>query len=683
MQFHATANPSRSPSGMGPLASLLRNGIPFMLRRPVLFAGGLGLLSLSLLMAILTPASIESAGGGASTLPLDPKSRAIASAALATGAGSLLGLAWLQPRRGRSLFDADGHLASEFSARLIESVRDYAIYSLDANGRVMSWNEGARRIKGFTADEAIGKHVSTFYPAEDLLRGIPWLFMLTALREGRAECEGQRVRKDGTMFWAHVTLTPVYNTDGHLEGFSKITRDVTELRRSQERLRLTAAELQVARRDAEAKAVMLSERNAELEQARNAADSASRAKSSFLSNMAHEIRTPLTAILGYSELISDPDLPPEQLREHLVAITRSGHHLFELVNDLLDVSKIESGAMRLELLQCSPAQLARDVVSVLVPRAQSKGLTIELSAESKLPALCRTDPTKLRQILVNLLGNAIKFTESGSIKLVVDFTADAAKPSEGTLTMAVTDTGLGIAPEVLPTLFKPFTQADASTTRRFGGTGLGLSICRSFAELLGGSLAVRSQLNVGSTFTVSLHVTDASSLIDLNDAPATTVSATQVGSKPIQPLAGRRILVAEDGPDNQRLISHILTKGGATVTMTGDGQAALDAHGAAVRPFDLVILDLQMPRLDGYSAGAALRDLGFRGPMLALSAHAMVEEAERCRVSGFDRFMGKPFERASLLSACTQLLAGERGIPLARTSPPPARPGEAATLKAA
>lgn len=405
-----------------------------------------------------------------------------------------------------------------------------------------------------------------------------------------------------------------------------------------------------------------------LEARLRAADALARFKSEFLANMSHEIRTPLTGILGYAELLADDRLEPAQRAEFANVVRRSGAHLLAVIGDILDIAKLEAGRIDPQAAACSPEQVAREVADLLRPAADAKGISLEFRSTLPEGAILRTDPVRLRQILLNLAGNAVKFTQSGGVTIEVD----AGPNASGTprTRFRVTDTGIGIDAENLARIFEPFTQADGSTARRYGGTGLGLSIARHLAGLLGGEITARSTPGRGSTFTLLLPPheigSDAASLVPALPAPPV------VDALPAPPSLRARILLAEDGRDNQRLIAHILTQGGAEVRVAADGAAAArlarDTREAGA-PFDLVLLDMQMPGLDGYAAAGLLRREGHTGPILALTAHASPGDRERCLAAGCDGYLTKPIARVTLLEACAAALERARAAaPAAATA---------------
>jgi signal transduction histidine kinase/ActR/RegA family two-component response regulator len=395
---------------------------------------------------------------------------------------------------------------------------------------------------------------------------------------------------------------------------------------------------------------------AALASAKAGAERANRAKSEFLAHMSHEVRTPLTSILGFSDLLIDRVAADSEAHDELETIRRNGRHLLAVINDILDLSKIEAGRMTVEALPCSPLQLATDVVEVMRERAQHKGIALAATLAGPIPSVITTDPLRLRQILLNLVGNAIKFTNSGSVTLRLGH-----EPASGQMIIDVIDSGSGLTPERAARLFRSFTQADASTARLHGGTGLGLTISRKLAELLGGGVRLETTGATGSTFCVRVatgelpanaaFVQSAEEAVRPTSTPSTAVTSHNA-------LAGMRLLLAEDGPDNQRLISHVLRRAGATVETVGDGKKAVDALLEAHRagqPFDLVLMDIQMPIMDGFAATRALRAAQITTPVLALTAHAMEGDRIACLDAGCNEYASKPIDRAALIDACQRL----------------------------
>ncbi len=417
-----------------------------------------------------------------------------------------------------------------------------------------------------------------------------------------------------------------------------------------------------ARGQAERQAGELAVLARDRDEARRAAQEASRLKSEFLAHTSHEIRTPMTALVGYTELLGDPDLSPAERAEGLATIRRNGEHLMTIVNDILDLSKIESGRMTIERMACSPFALVAEVTAVLRPRAAHDGLDVEVGYRSPLPETIETDPTRLRQILLNLVGNAIKFTPRGSVRLEVG-------PVEDTrLCFEVIDTGIGLDAEQQARLFTAFSQADASTTRRFGGTGLGLAISKRLAGMLGGDLRVRSVPGEGSTFTLTIDVGSLAGVRLLDRPPDVPAAAERREPSAHAPQALRgRILLAEDGLDARRLLARHLRAAGAEVETAENGLVACELALRAAEagtPYDLILMDMQMPELDGYAAAARLRAAGYRGPIVALTAHAMEDERARCLGAGCDGFAAKPILRRTLIEVARAYLAPAGAAPL-------------------
>ena len=413
----------------------------------------------------------------------------------------------------------------------------------------------------------------------------------------------------------------------------------------------------------EEQSIKLQFQNEELAVARKRAESSTNAKSEFLANMSHEIRTPMTAILGYCDLLLSETETDKYLAKHrnaLHTIRQNGNFLIGLVNDILDLSKIEAGKLEVERIPMSVEPLLADVVSLFRVRAAAKGLQLVGRIEGDIPDSIQSDPTRIRQILLNLVSNAIKFTEEGSVSIVVRL-LPAPQPK---VQFEVIDTGIGMSAEVAAKLFSPFTQADASVTRKFGGTGLGLSISRRLAQMLAGDITVESQPGVGSRFSLTL---DAGPLANIVLRPAKlTAAATTADRNAAQQLprlpSGCRVLLVEDGLDNQRLISLVLRKAGADVTVAENGELGVHAVAAARairQPFDLILMDMQMPVLDGYAATGRLRREGDTTPIIALTAHAMNGDRQKCLDAGCDDYAQKPIDRAALLQLMRKYIARE------------------------
>ncbi len=422
-----------------------------------------------------------------------------------------------------------------------------------------------------------------------------------------------------------VNCTPIPGTDGKSRGVLVSFEDVTQLEETQQ----------------------------ELSRSKEAADAANQAKSEFLARMSHEIRTPMNAILGFTDVLRrgfESDALERQ--EYLDTIHASGQHLLNLINDILDLSKVESGRLEVERIACSPLQLIHEAVTVLRGQADSKGISLTYEAPDGLPATISTDPVRFRQLLTNLVGNAIKFTERGGVRVIARLNGSKLHPQ---LKVEVVDSGIGIPEETLGRIFDPFVQADTSVTRRFGGTGLGLAISRRFAEALGGELTVRSDFGKGSNFafTVDTGSLDGIPTIGFDDLTKTLKKTTH--SKRIDSqLPPVRVLVVDDGESNRKLITLVLSRAGASVQTARHGKEAVEA--AVHTSFDMILMDMQMPIMDGYTAASILRQRGFSGPIIALTADAMKGTEERCRNAGCTGFLTKPIDMDKLVKSLAETL---------------------------
>ncbi len=451
--------------------------------------------------------------------------------------------------------------------------------------------------------------------------------------------------KDGSLYWVDTTIVPFKDKADRIMQYVAILTDVTERKRAE----------------------------ADLVRAKEVAESANTAKSEFLANMSHEIRTPMTAIIGYAENLLDSDQSESEKLNSIHTIRRNGEYLLGIINNILDLSKIEAGKMTTERKTCQPCHIIARMASLMRVRANAKGLPFNIEYIGAIPETIQSDPTRLRQILINLIDNAIKFTEDGAVRLLTRF-VDGDEPY---MQFDVIDTGCGMTEKQTATLFQPFMQADNSTTRKFGGTGLGLTISKRFAKLLGGDITVvATNMGVGSTFraTVATGSLDGVKMLE-NPVSATVVAdtANAVTQATRLDLKGLRILLAEDGPDNQRLISFILKKAGADVTVEENGKLALDAALAAQSdgsPFDVILMDIQMPVMDGYEATAQLRKADYSGPIIALTAHAMEGDREKCIKAGCDDYATKPIDRTKLIALIrTYISKGETAMPTEENAP--------------
>lgn len=372
------------------------------------------------------------------------------------------------------------------------------------------------------------------------------------------------------------------------------------------------------------------------------------AKSRFLATMSHEIRTPMNGIIGMAELLQDTELKAKQ-QQYLDVISGSGKALLNIINDILDYSKMEAGKLELEVIDVDLKKLCHEVTAVFIPLAKNKNLDINLEIASNVPLFIKSDPTRLRQILLNLLGNAFKFTSEGNITFLVEVIEHPEKP---VLVFSIKDTGIGMTEDQVDGLFASFAQADISTAREFGGTGLGLSISKSLAELMGGNIGVVSKKGEGSMFWFTARYGVASEGSSKGEAE---------NKKNIGVIKGKTVLVAEDNAVNQMVIETMLKKLGANVEIAQDGEIAVDKFTANPNQYDIILMDVEMPNLDGYGAACAIRkwesEVGeSRVPILALSAHAMKDHQARSKESGMNDHLSKPVGMALLSNALCRYL---------------------------
>jgi len=376
----------------------------------------------------------------------------------------------------------------------------------------------------------------------------------------------------------------------------------------------------------------------EITSERQIAEKANDVKNLFLANMSHEIRTPLNAILGFVDLLKDNSLTALERKQYLEIIERTGYSLATIINDILDISKVEAGKIEIERVPCSLKQVLRDLQSVLSLRCEEKGIGFDLSYNN-LPPYVLTDPTRLKQILLNVMGNAIKFTNQGRVKATFEVHNDFVVGS-------IQDTGVGIAKKNVKKLFQPFSQLDPSVRKEFGGTGLGLILSKKIANLMGGDVILQSsEIGRGSHFIVSIKLEPV-------ESQALEKRIELASPQEISPLRGRKILVVEDSIDNKLLAQQYLIRAGAHVVTASHGQEAIIA--ASKESYDLVLMDMQMPVMDGYTATAQLRRMGYQIPIIALTAHAMRDDLKKCIDAGCNAYLSKPFKRENLLGLVAQ-----------------------------
>jgi len=524
--------------------------------------------------------------------------------------------------------------SDEMFRLLVASVQDYAIFLLDPEGKIATWNAGAQRIKGYAPADIIGRHFSVFYPEEDVRSGKPARELEIAKRDGSVEDEGWRIRKDGSRFWANVLITAVYDERRELRGFAKVTRDMTERKRAEE-IQRSLYEQREARFLAE-------EERRRAEASYRAAQEANRAKDEFLMTLSHELRTPLTSILGWARLLPTMHANDEGFHEAVAAIGRSAQLQARLIDDVLDVSRIVSGKLRLSVENVDLLHLLTTAADTVRPSADAKRITITTSFAPQLGGIV-ADATRLQQILWNLLSNAVKFTPKGG-RIEVN-----ARRTSSHVQIAVTDSGDGIDGSFLPHVFEPFRQAENPSTRVHGGLGLGLSIVRYLAEAHGGTIAAESLgRGHGSTFTVTLPI----GALKFERPPLTVVPAPTAGESIPKRLTGSSILLVDDDPEGRAVVRALLRQAGAKVTDVESAALALEALARQLP--DLVITDIAMPHVGGYSLA---RDIRAQTPdlkIVALTAFPAGRSGGHDAV--FDAFITKPVEPSELVDAIARML---------------------------
>lgn len=523
--------------------------------------------------------------------------------------------------------------SEEMFRLLVSAVQDYAIFMLDPDGNIVTWNEGARRIKGYEGAEIYGRHFSIFYPPEDVEAELPWRLLETAVREGRVEQEGWRVRKDGSRFWADVVITAILDEEsGSLRGFTKVTRDITDRMRVEQ----LGRDL-VEQRDARVRA---EERQRLAEASSEAAQEANRAKDEFLMILSHELRTPLSSILGWSRLLSSLEPDDPSVREGLDAIYRSSKLQAALIDDILDVSRIITGKLKLDREPVDAAEAIGEAADQIRDRAAAKSVRFEENVPQDL-GVVNADRIRLEQVVWNLLDNAVKFTPEGG-----EVVLEASRRQE-TLEIVVSDSGAGIPKEYLTRIFDTFRQVDMGISRGYGGLGLGLTIVRHLVEAHGGTIHAQSGgTGQGSTFTVRLPLSGEKR------------SARETTTRTVDPrrLTGRLedalILVVDDDPENRRFMKSVLEKAGARVESAESVPAALTACARGLP--DLILTDISMPELDGRDLLGWIREAQTRHvPVVGVSAF---DERVVNEVGQFDDFLRKPLDPFDLVARLERLV---------------------------
>jgi PAS domain S-box-containing protein len=529
---------------------------------------------------------------------------------------------------------------------VVASSTEDLVVITDARGSLEWVNDAFVRRTGYSLDEIRGLRPGAFLqgPATDPAAVAR---IRAALRNGESAREMVlNYTKAGELYWINLLITPVFNEDGKLERYISVQADYTELKRQQQAVldQNRLLEERVLRR------------TEELAHAKEQAERATRAKSEFLANMSHEIRTPMTAIIGFAQLCLRTELSARQ-SDYLRKIDRASQKLLLLINDILDFSKVEAGALKLDAHPFSLAEILTHIGSVIGAQARAKGLNLMLRQGDGIPAALLGDGLRLEQVLINLVANAVKFTQAGTVSLDVE--VDTRSASGVSLHFRVTDTGIGLTPEQIGTLFAPFVQADTSITRKYGGTGLGLAISKRFVEQMGGELSVLSTPGVGSTFhfTASYAAAGSSDGMALRTMPLPESLLETTAIRNTR-LIGARILVAEDNEMNRQIMTELLQTSGALVTVVSDGSEALRLLRSGER-FDLVLMDVRMKDLDGLSATRLIRsDPKLSNTLvIAVTANFSEQDQAECLEAGMNDVITKPIEEKAFFATLSHWMS--------------------------
>lgn len=524
-------------------------------------------------------------------------------------------------------------VSQDYVKKIIQSMDDCLLVT-NKLGSIETVNQATCRLLGYSEDELFDQSI----------RRVLTVQVLPTDESPEVEVVGANsvilgdtvlLAKDGRAIPISCSRSVMRSLEGEATGLVFVAKDMTERRLYEQKLR----------------------------RAKEEAEAANRAKTDFLTNMSHEIRTPMNSILGYSELLHQEESTPEQEQEYHATIMRNGEHLLSIVNDVLDICKIEAGAMTVTMEPCFVETVVRDVTSLLHPRAVEKDIELSVVQKTAIPAAIETDSVRLRQILLNLLGNAIKFTDNKG-RVTTELSYEAENEEGPGVRFDIVDSGIGLEEKHVEEIFEIFSQVDTSTTRTFGGMGLGLAICGRLTHLLGGTIRVVTSPGSGSVFSLTLPAGRKSEVTLVEPAPRseTITAVTRVQRDPSE-LSGTKILLAEDGRDNQMLISTLLKRSGCEVTVVENGKLAVEcAHRSPdPKPFDVILMDMQMPEMDGYTATSLMRREGYQKPIIALTAHAMQGDREKCIAAGCDEYLTKPVKRSELISMIRRFVSEDLG----------------------
>lgn len=528
---------------------------------------------------------------------------------------------------------------SEERLRSAAEAAGFGMVHVDLQTRTATLSDELHRLIGIAGSEQeriVVNSIPDWIHEEDKIAFANYVRHLTELKEGNTSSIDLRInRTDGEIRWVRLQAKPVYTGSGDLRRATQLIGTVLDITKQREF-------------------------EQSLTEARAMAEAANDSKSAFLANMSHEIRTPMTAILGYTDLVADL-VQDDQAAAHLRTIRRNGYFLLDIINDILDLSKIEAGMLEVVREQFAPVQLVEDVRSIMEVRATENQLTLEVEYRGMIPNRIESDAKRLKQILINIVGNAIKFTKKGRVQVVVSY-------QDEKLTFEIIDTGIGISKRQMKRLFQPFSQGDHTVNREFGGTGLGLVISQRLAGMLGGSITVESESKKGSKFTVSILTGNVSDVEYIQPSSLDELQAN--AGEPTAFHLDCHILVVDDRRDIRFLSRRFLTEAGATVGEAEDGEVALQyvtkamAEGGKI---DLIMLDMQMPKLDGYETARQLRKLGFVGPIIALTADAMQGDMTRCIECGCNNYLSKPIDKAAMLRMVSSYMPTKSNFQIPRS----------------
>ena len=572
--------------------------------------------------------------------------------------------------------ELEDSLADNERLALVANGTQAGVLISDATGRIVWLNAGFTQKTGYTRADIEGRTPAEILNGNSLIGSVNILGQ--SLRFGiGCNIEALNHTSDGTPYWAAVEVRPIHDKAGKIKNFIVVETDISQFKNAEKALEVSRAqteermaELQTTQKVLEAERGKLDKTARELVAAKETAEQANRAKSDFLTTMSHEIRTPMNGVIGLAEVLLQDELTPRQ-REQAELIKESGESLLTIINDILDLSKLEAGRLELVLSACSPHDIVHAVLDLMRPQAEAKGLTLHNKIDDNVPAAFKSDAQRLRQMLLNFVGNAIKFTPEGSVDLNVGLRQDADGATQ--IVFTTRDTGIGIPADVLPKLFNRFAQATSQTSNTHGGSGLGLAISRELATLMNGSIEVASATGVGSTFTLALPLADEAIATAVPVASIPVVAAPVPVAKPVAPAptvaaakpaaqeTGKpklRVLLAEDQLVNQKLMRAVMEQLGHELTVANNGVEAVRAM--RKQPFDIILMDIQMPELDGVLTTKVIRasDSDWRSiPIVAVTAHAMEGHRQAYLAAGMDGFVSKPFRMDALVSEMARVLS--------------------------